>query len=628
MADIIINDYHFSVKNNGGCILYKASYNSGEDLDYNKIIIDEKGKEKEEYIRTYSFDRTATDAVIHEEIVLPDGFSEKLYNRQYLWNKVENAEKFNGYRAKDFDAHFPNSCSKEECINIAKNYIKENFTNKGYIVDFGIHWNTEIKKEKKDKKTGKVIYDEEVNTPKTYIAQNENHHIQFLVPIKNIDKDGNVAEYKSKKVYIEEYEYEKDENGNEIKEDKYRIQQVHPITKEPLVKITYDEKGNRIEEPEYRVPQKDPQNPNEYLWTDMKEPVFDENGVIQFDKNGKIKYKKVPELDKNGNEKVDKEGNTIYKKVPEFRIPLIDEKTGLQKVDDRKRKQWKTTKICFNELNEKSFLYSLRRSWAEECNKYLQKELKITEKSYYTRITGMQYNVESKKEEKIELKEYEKLPEGLEPKKYVSRIVKENELRGDMTNEATKENIEIKEHNSFIIKLFKQIEELKNKVAETVVEVIEKAKEKVDLEEKYKNILANVVLKGFENDNENKENIEKDKDEVSKNASNIEQKQQEKSEKISQEVEKPKAITLQDIKNMDLEDVDKRIKLLLENFFVNKFFKSDLEKIARMKPTDIHKKYDLDVLIDKMIEAQINLKSAQINENSKPTYRNDNTRQR
>lgn len=54
------------------------------------------------------------------------------------------------------------------------------------------------------------------------------------------------------------------------------------------------------------------------------------------------------------------------------RVPLIDKKTGMQKVDKQNRKQWKRMTIeQKNLLDEKDFLLELRKGWADECNKHL-----------------------------------------------------------------------------------------------------------------------------------------------------------------------------------------------------------------------------------------------------------------
>lgn len=56
------------------------------------------------------------------------------------------------------------------------------------------------------------------------------------------------------------------------------------------------------------------------------------------------------------------------------RVPIIDKKTGLQKVDNRNRKQWKREYVQFNDWNTKEFLQRSRESWAEKVNRELERK--------------------------------------------------------------------------------------------------------------------------------------------------------------------------------------------------------------------------------------------------------------
>lgn len=157
------------------------------------------------------------------------------------------------------------------------------------------------------------------------------------------------------------------------------------------------------------------------------------------------KSKKVYMLDKNGE-----------------RIPLIDKTTGKQKVDNRNRKQWKTRKEEFSTLNQKEFLKQLRTSWANECNKYLEKEKQISEKSHEQRIKDGE------------------LPQGIEPLKYVSRYDKEQEKKGIIT-QATQENIDIREHNKNIFSILEQIKNIVNEkvndISDRLAKIMERRKD-------------------------------------------------------------------------------------------------------------------------------------------------------
>ena len=64
------------------------------------------------------------------------------------------------------------------------------------------------------------------------------------------------------------------------------------------------------------------------------------------------------------------------------KIPQIDKKTGLQKVDKQNRKQWKSHKEDFTDWNRKNKVEEWRERWAEHCNSYLEKEQQIDHRSY------------------------------------------------------------------------------------------------------------------------------------------------------------------------------------------------------------------------------------------------------
>ena len=64
------------------------------------------------------------------------------------------------------------------------------------------------------------------------------------------------------------------------------------------------------------------------------------------------------------------------------RIPLIDKKTGVQKIGRRNEKLWKRVTEQANDWNDKNKAEEWRRSWAETCNKYLEPEKQIDHRSY------------------------------------------------------------------------------------------------------------------------------------------------------------------------------------------------------------------------------------------------------
>lgn len=71
--------------------------------------------------------------------------------------------------------------------------------------------------------------------------------------------------------------------------------------------------------------------------------------------------------------KLDAEGN---------KIPVIDTKTGKQKIGARGRKMWQRETVQANDWNRREKVEEWRKRWADCCNKYLVRELQIDHRSY------------------------------------------------------------------------------------------------------------------------------------------------------------------------------------------------------------------------------------------------------
>lgn len=71
--------------------------------------------------------------------------------------------------------------------------------------------------------------------------------------------------------------------------------------------------------------------------------------------------------------KLDAEGN---------KIPVIDTKTGKQKIGARGRKMWQRETIQTNDWNRREKVEEWRKRWADCCNKYLAREQQIDHRSY------------------------------------------------------------------------------------------------------------------------------------------------------------------------------------------------------------------------------------------------------
>lgn len=71
--------------------------------------------------------------------------------------------------------------------------------------------------------------------------------------------------------------------------------------------------------------------------------------------------------------KLDAEGN---------KIPVIDPKTGKQKIGARGRKMWQREIVQANDWNRREKVEEWRKRWADCCNKYLDREQQLDHRSY------------------------------------------------------------------------------------------------------------------------------------------------------------------------------------------------------------------------------------------------------
>ncbi len=104
-------------------------------------------------------------------------------------------------------------------------------------------------------------------------------------------------------------------------------------------------------------PVKETQNPHAHVLLTLR----------PLDKNGKWTYKerKTYALDATGR-----------------RIPVIDPKTGKQKIGPRNQKIWKRTLTKVNEWNNRGMAEIWRKAWADICNRFLDVNHKIDHRSY------------------------------------------------------------------------------------------------------------------------------------------------------------------------------------------------------------------------------------------------------
>ncbi len=126
-------------------------------------------------------DYTKKGGVIHSEILLPSHAPPEYVDRSTLWNAVEMVEKnCNAQLAREINVALPVELSREQQIELVREYCQSNFVSAGMCVDFAIH----------DTATG-------------------NPHAHIMLTMRPIEPDGTWDD-KQRKVY------RLDENGQKI----------------------------------------------------------------------------------------------------------------------------------------------------------------------------------------------------------------------------------------------------------------------------------------------------------------------------------------------------------------------------------------------------------------------------
>ena len=122
--------YHLSTKiisrSKGKSSIASSAYRSGEKL-YNK---------RDGLIHDY----TKRKDVIYKEIFKPINAPNWVLDREQLWNEVEQIEKSkNSQLAREIDIALPIELNEKERIEWLREYVIDNFSNKGMVADVVIH---------------------------------------------------------------------------------------------------------------------------------------------------------------------------------------------------------------------------------------------------------------------------------------------------------------------------------------------------------------------------------------------------------------------------------------------------------------------------------------------------------
>lgn len=135
----------------------------------------------ETYYPKYSED------LVYSEVMIPEGAPEKLKDRTYLWNSIENLEKRKDAQvARTFRLSLPNEWSYDLATEVMRDYVKKNFVDEGMCCDFAIH-------------------DSENKT-----THQRNLHCHIMLTMRPLNKDGTWGDK-------QHLVYDLDENGEKIK---------------------------------------------------------------------------------------------------------------------------------------------------------------------------------------------------------------------------------------------------------------------------------------------------------------------------------------------------------------------------------------------------------------------------
>lgn len=123
----------------------------------------------------------------------------------------------------------------------------------------------------------------------------------------------------------------------------------------------------------------------DYIKRNLNERGYAATYAIHHDKDGNNPHAHILVANRQINQKGEWGGKRkmIYETDADGnRVPLLDKKTGQQKVDSHGRKQWKRINAEVNPLDEKKTLEDLRKAWADICNERLEAADRIDHRSY------------------------------------------------------------------------------------------------------------------------------------------------------------------------------------------------------------------------------------------------------
>jgi hypothetical protein len=129
-------------RSSGRSAVGASAYRSGEKLRSNAVKSAAYGSGCKLRDGEIVHDYRKKKGVVHSEIMLPENAPHEYKDRQTLWNAVESSEKRKDAQlARELIFALPREFDLEEQRGVMREYIQENFVNKGMIADFAIHPN-------------------------------------------------------------------------------------------------------------------------------------------------------------------------------------------------------------------------------------------------------------------------------------------------------------------------------------------------------------------------------------------------------------------------------------------------------------------------------------------------------
>ncbi|SNS89307.1 Ti-type conjugative transfer relaxase TraA [Sphingopyxis indica] len=123
--------FHFSVqvigRTSGRSAVGAAAYRAGERLHDERLDRDH--------------DFRARSGVEHSEILLPEGVPDRFSDRETLWNEVEAIEvRKDAQLAREVEFAIPREMTREQGIDLARDFVQSEFVDRGMIADLNVHW--------------------------------------------------------------------------------------------------------------------------------------------------------------------------------------------------------------------------------------------------------------------------------------------------------------------------------------------------------------------------------------------------------------------------------------------------------------------------------------------------------